>query len=461
MRLATLNNIPVIVTTEKARLDVMLREKERCNRVVLEFSSEGAMVDGGRTELIFFIQIVPSPEGTEVIRGSHCPISLDGHKVVDYVTINCTPTKPAPVAGEKGYLDAPSSPTHGFCVQSASKKCHITLHWAHELWMAPLQVRYTAHGSTPFRRRIAVQLSPDVTAAGKRGPGNDDGGAPLVYGEDASQSSGWVTYLPGLSGARAQGTILISSRKVKEAKAASAQSSELASRWMDRLAEDTEHVVDEAIGHVRDVQQMLVLGANAMTPLPLLAEDASLGLDKASQGFLMKSVCEGMHPGIVDMYETMLNLVKSDSKGSRLSELFKEKDKNLLRPKNFFQVAIDLPGHGKTPSAPDSLDWSAFLLEVIRALAKQHAYLVVGYGQSASALFNALLTNPKLTSFVAVREPEIDHVDVETLHGILHPVLVACDVEAPLFRSVRQLESALLQISVPKISLTRTERVCR
>ena len=54
----------------------------------------------------------------------------------------------------------------------------------------------------------------------KKGASNDDGGAPLVFSDDsgAGASSGWVTYLPGLSGGRAQGTVLISSRKAKDSK---------------------------------------------------------------------------------------------------------------------------------------------------------------------------------------------------------------------------------------------------
>ena len=53
-------------------------------------------------------------------------------------------------------------------------------------------------------------------------------------------------------------------------------------------------------------------------------------------------------------------------------------------------------------------------------------------------MLSALLAMPKLSSFLIVREPDIEHIDVETLHGILHPTLALCDMESPGFRSVRR-----------------------
>lgn len=65
------------------------------------------------------------------------------------------------------------------------------------------------------------------------------------------------------------------------------------------------------------------------------------------------------------------------------------------------QVAIDVPGFGdtKAPSL-DSFVSEKLLTEIIRSLAKQHAYAIVAYAQGAAALLKVLLEDPKLTSFL-------------------------------------------------------------
>lgn len=132
-------------------------------------------------------------------------------------------------------------------------------------------MRTSAAGGS-VRRRIAIQLPPDVTAntaktakaVGRRGS-SDQGGEPLLYGDETAICSGWVSYSPGLSGGRAQGTVMLSSpssRKVGEVKDA-----ELAGRWIERLAEETEEGVEAAMGVVRDVQAALLDGASKLLPL--------------------------------------------------------------------------------------------------------------------------------------------------------------------------------------------------
>ena len=60
-----------------------------------------------------------------------------------------------------------------------------------------------------------------------------------------------------------------------------------------------------------------------------------------------------------------------------------------------------MPGFGdtKAPSL-DSFISVKLLSEIIRSLAKQHAYAIVAYAQGAAALLKVLLEDPKLTSFL-------------------------------------------------------------
>eukprot|EP00966_Prymnesium_polylepis_P033643 782040-Prymnesium_polylepis.1 len=52
-----------------------------------------------------------------------------------------------------------------------------------------------------------------------------------------------------------------------------------------------------------------------------------------------------------------------------------------------------------------------------------HHRLRSAYAQGAAAMLTALLAEPKLTSFLIVREPDLERLDLESLHGVLHPTL--------------------------------------
>ena len=69
-------------------------------------------------------------------------------------------------------------------------------------------------------------------------------------------------------------------------------------------------------------------------------------------------------------------------------------------------MAIDVPGFGRTDSpAIDGLVNVKLLAEVIRSLAKQHAFAIVAFAQGAAAMLTTLLAEPKLTSFLVPRLP--------------------------------------------------------
>jgi len=97
------------------------------------------------------------------------------------------------------------------------------------------------------------------------------------------------------------------------------------------------------------------------------------------------------------------------------------------------------------------------LNEVIRSLAKQHAFAIVAYAQGAAAMLTALLANPKLTSFLVLREPDADSLDTDSLHGVLHPTLAPYDPDGPptLVRATRSLNAVLPQLTFIKFSLSK------
>ena len=97
--------------------------------------------------------------------------------------------------------------------------------------------------------------------------------------------------------------------------------SDLATRWMDRLAEDTEELVSEAIGHIRDVQLELVVGASKRIPLPHLALETARekGLESGAEvAILLQSVSAGTDPAIADIYDMMTMLVKESGSAELL-----------------------------------------------------------------------------------------------------------------------------------------------
>ena len=131
------------------------------------------------------------------------------------------------------------------------------------------------------------------------------------------------------------------------------------------------------------------------------------------------------------------------------------------RPKAFFLAAIDVPGFGQTEGVPSNDFFGAkLLLEVIQSLGKAHAFAMIVYGQGAPVLLTALLRTPKLTSFVVLREADVSTIDIESLHGILHPCFAPFDPDGltSQVRSARNLNAVLSQITAPKFSLTKVPK---
>ena len=120
--------------------------------------------------------------------------------------------------------------------------------------MAPLQIRYLpTDGTSEYRRRIVVQLAAtSVQTAKPIGTSKSDrprampleemeGGQPLIYEASTrtpTLQSGWVIYVAGSKGGRAQGLV----KKLDAANRGDDQTVEMASRWIERLQDSTEEL---------------------------------------------------------------------------------------------------------------------------------------------------------------------------------------------------------------------------
>eukprot|EP00966_Prymnesium_polylepis_P081099 1878871-Prymnesium_polylepis.1 len=227
-----------------------------------------------------------------------------------------------------------------------------------------------------------VQLPPlsGAAALGKKAKGEADAfGKSLVYespdGPDTPPPSGSVVYAVSVNSARSQGTVHLvlsakaeagkggkDGRKTREARAstqagpstakgsADLATRDLATRWLDRLVEDTEEAISEAIGHIREVQSMILWGAAYGKPfreLPELAVQAGLkGAD--NKNLMLRSICLGIDPAITVLYHELEQLVRTSmdvEDEDFMAKIFPDKERadDSNMPKAFFQVACCPP----------------------------------------------------------------------------------------------------------------------
>ncbi|KAL1523372.1 hypothetical protein AB1Y20_018315 [Prymnesium parvum] len=401
--------------------------------------------------------------------------------------------------------------------------CTITVHWATELHMAPLEIRSPSPPCLPspfprlfpplttrsplsplspcppfrpldtlpasrhrrasalryvppfvnakYSRRILVQLPPINGASAK--PMHEDlkGGLPVVFESSESEpmQSGWVQYVLGSNGGRSQAFVRKNLRAVGNRHQDITNVQELASRWIERLQEQTEEMIIDVVGQIRDTQAALIYGASIGAKLndipklnaPNTAPTVGMTEGVRDESLMLKSVCTGTDPQVTEMYRELCGIVTEEGGNSQLLQhIFPDKDSynDDNRPKAFYQVAMDIPGYGQSEGSPiDGLLSVRLLTEVIRSLAKQHAYAIVAYAQGGAAILRTLLEDPKLTSFLILREPDTATLDLDTLHGILHPTLAPYDPDGPLamVRATRSLNSVLPQLNFVKFSLAK------
>ncbi|KAL1523371.1 hypothetical protein AB1Y20_018315 [Prymnesium parvum] len=322
-----------------------------------------------------------------------------------------------------------------------------------------------------YSRRILVQLPPINGASAK--PMHEDlkGGLPVVFESSESEpmQSGWVQYVLGSNGGRSQAFVRKNLRAVGNRHQDITNVQELASRWIERLQEQTEEMIIDVVGQIRDTQAALIYGASIGAKLndipklnaPNTAPTVGMTEGVRDESLMLKSVCTGTDPQVTEMYRELCGIVTEEGGNSQLLQhIFPDKDSynDDNRPKAFYQVAMDIPGYGQSEGSPiDGLLSVRLLTEVIRSLAKQHAYAIVAYAQGGAAILRTLLEDPKLTSFLILREPDTATLDLDTLHGILHPTLAPYDPDGPLamVRATRSLNSVLPQLNFVKFSLAK------
>jgi len=360
--------------------------------------------------------------------------------------------------------------------------CALRVHWATSLHMAPLEIIYSPPSlNETYKRRVVVQLPSVVptpvvetdSGAPSMHEREHDGGRPIVYEslhEREPLGSGWICYMVGVGIGRARAQGFVKLRVNVKPHSASAPGSaadkelhERSVRWIERLQEATEEMTTEAVGQIREVQGALVHGASLRLPLPTIPDHPLLPAGKdLGQQLMLRSVCSGADPQISHMYDELCAIVRSDGDGAAmLSQILPDKDGNdESRPKGFYLVAMDIPGFGRTERAgiEGSLINVKLLSDVIRSLSKQHAFAIVAHAQSAADLLKTLLADPKLASFLVLREADTESLDVDSLHGVLHPTLAPYDPDGSqvMVRATRSLNAVLPQLTFVKFSLEAT-----
>ena len=161
----------------------------------------------------------------------------------------------------------------------------------------------------------------------------------------------------------------------------------------------------------------------APTPLPNLANVGKDGRPPPS--LLLRSAASGGDIGVTALYERMIALVgpsaSAQMRKTFLSELSMSPQDE---PSEFFQVALDMPGHGKvtTLRKSDEHVTADLLSDVIRALGKQSAFAIVGAAEAAPGILQAVLERPSLCSFLVLVDPHMPK-SAEALFGVFQPTL--------------------------------------
>ena len=62
--------------------------------------------------------------------------------------------------------------------------------------------------------------------------------------------------------------------------------------------------------------------------------------------------------------------------------------------------------------------------EVVTSLGKEHAFALFAEGEAVGAVLRALLLQPRLTSFLAFREPVVEGLTPTQLQNIIHPTFL-------------------------------------
>jgi len=312
----TFRNEPVMSTVWKARLEEQQLERRTSMRVVLEYGSILAS-DSKRTKATMFVGVLKDARGTPVHRGEEC-VQTQGATIAQL--IHCVSCDYHPSSDEDTLmtLNEPNNTSDerfGYTFtrpMSAGSLCHMTVHWASEISVAPLEIRHKL-GRVPvgrFTRRIVVQFPAEL-------PVLREGAAtttPTSFAERRSKElSGWVHYTDAATakavgasarvlvgawsgGSKACGDIILTSGNVKEARMAitSAESNRAAVEYVGMIGEANLALCLAASEGLP--LKSATAKADAIAPLKKARKKAILERKKASSAVALAGVTDGDSP---------------------------------------------------------------------------------------------------------------------------------------------------------------------
>ena len=309
---------------------------------------------------------------------------------------------------------------------------------------------------------------------------------PVVFTceDDGVTSNGWVLYhrVQGNTGgaatkaqANVQGVRSHKNRTQAEEKVTN--EAKLARQWITRLAEDTDALVDAALGSLNAVLRCFLQGAwkglrleelatgeaalealRHSTQLPEAGNLQPNGQPDGELPMLLMDLAQAASPAMAQAYTATLDFIRSDPlRGQRLTELFNDRHgDDSARPSTFFQVAVDLPAFSLSAggkAGPGSV-LAGLLADLCMSLGKKHAYAIVAHGGACNAALQSVIESPSLSSFLVLRDPEVK--ETLPLHSVLQPTLLLADTSPstdkspPCHASARKLTAEMQQISWPR-----------
>jgi len=503
---ATLKTHPEALLTCLQRGETLVSTREAADRLLLEF---GVARGGG----VRYVRVVPDMHGNHVRRGSLALGEAPPERLIERVDLGehrlYEPNDPslgyAFETAEHAWKAREAAEGGGEEVAVAAEgavRARLTVRWVEEMAMEPLELRLRAPVGGAFFRRVLVQLpssnlrGPPVKRhekhehRGSRTGGGHGGEAdgrehsrkaapvleleekPVVFNceEDGVTANGWAMYARpqglGASFARAQASVhpAVSRRKMmagdRASKKVGRDEKEMASKWIDRLANDSEQHVEERIGNVNAVVKALVEAAwhndeLANLPARRRAALAALG-EKRSPELLIEDIANPTDARARTIFSDLCaNIHANAAREAQLHEsLFgNEQIDERSRPPAFFQVAIDLVNsndgkEGRIVPTPE------FLTELIRTLGKNHAYGIIADAGTCAFVLAAVLEVPTVTSFLTFRDPQ-NIKESMPVHRIQHPTLVVSSEKSSpkVKQAIKKLASELQQVTCPKVKL--------
>ena len=471
-----------VVTAWQKRFEAGTRERSTTVRLVFEYGA-----DGGR---VFLRPAQDGENGMHrgmMCSSALAAMKTWAHFVAE-VSFNPNPghapppegmfTVPAP--GKDDGTGASDAAGMDFSFEkTSSPRYAITIKWRGA--MAPLEVRYRLGGGTDEVSRIVVQLPPNLTSGG----GAKKVGDPVPYpqepeGEEDIRKSqqwgstgedGWVVYAqagkPKVSSGKQKMRAFGRQAEAKEEKASGKAVRDIKASATGSVVAIQRHLELQASHQIELEEVAATFDPSTLPSSPDRKRDATDGDDSSPQqererrikargemadvigDSLLKSCAEAEeHCEVRKAYEALRSLFKQYPKMAAAMQKGPQEQKGKISvvdsealareaakqaeascPENFFHVAIDLPGYGNSAGAAKTIRNAPLPLieDVVTALAKSHAYALVGCSQGATGILQAVKQQPGLSNFVVVRTPYAASGHPTQFSGLLNPTLVFAD----------------------------------